>query len=248
VHMPQHLGPADRIDPGFLYGATTACRVSVLRELGGWNEEYRSNFEDVDLSQRIKKSGFKLLYAPACRAWHLRRDNLESVLRTFWNWNYFGYENLFATVESWLSGRLPSIWWRYRMARLDDLRHTGLNPVTLLLPWTWIIRDLHKLQARVGDIGRISDVAALAGSLLQRLGMETHAVAAFFRQLEQLTASLEPLPSRQPLRLDIANPIAVGALESIPDAGFWSRCNAEMPLSAEFQLPPPPTQGNQIRQ
>jgi len=241
VHMPQHMGPADRVDPGFLYGATTACRVSVLRQLGGWNEEYKSNFEDVDLSQRLKKSGFKLLYAPACRAWHLRRDTTESVLRTFWNWNYFGYESSYASVESWLTSRLPSIWWRYRMVRLDDLRHPGLSPISLLLPWTRIIRDLHVLQGKVGDIGRISDVASLAGSLLQHLGMETDRVAAFLKHLEQLTESLKPQPSREPLRLDIANPIAAGALESIPDAGFWTRCNAEMRLSPEFQISPPPT-------
>lgn len=84
--MPQHWGP-DRLDdaPG-LFGADCVFRTSALREVEGWDARYRTNFEDMDLSLRLKARGGQLVYEPRAWARHLRRDDLVSVLRTFWSW------------------------------------------------------------------------------------------------------------------------------------------------------------------
>jgi GT2 family glycosyltransferase len=237
VHMPQHQGNADQFNPRHLCGATTSCRVSALRQLGGWNEKYVSNYEDVDLSERLKTSGYTLLYTPSCRAWHLRRDTLQSVLKTFWNWNFFGYEDSVTAIDKWLESRQPSIWWRFRLARLDDLRHPNLCPITLMMPWTWVIRDLHVLRSKVGDFGSIGHVTTIAGNILIRLGMKPQGVMAFTKHLDQLASSVEPhQTTREPLRQDIAHQIAVSALESIPDNSYWQICNAGIERSSDFKI------------
>ena len=131
MHMPQHHGPDEMRDPRILFGSTTACRVAIARALGGWNERFVSHFEDVDLSGRIKAAGHHLLYAPACQAWHLRRDTDDSVLRTHWYWNYFGYEHAVRDFALWLNRRMPYIWQCYRTFRTEDLQHPALAPITL---------------------------------------------------------------------------------------------------------------------
>jgi hypothetical protein len=154
-----------------------------------------------------------------------------------WNWNYYGYENVLATIETWLASRVPSLWWRYRTESLEDLRHPILAPITLLMPWTWIMRDLHVLRGKAADIGPLKQVATLAGNILFRVGMKPAGIAAFLKHLGALAENLEPNKTdREPLRPDIARQIAGAALASIPDINYWTVCNAEMERSPDFQI------------
>jgi biofilm PGA synthesis N-glycosyltransferase PgaC len=222
VHMAQHHGPREMMNPRVLTGATSACRVPVLKQLGGWNERYQTNAEDVDLSTRLTKAGFSFLYAPNCQAWHLRRDTTESVLRTHWNWNYFGYEHRFATPADWIGVRLPAIWEEFRLCRVIDLKHPVLCPITLLFPFSWIIRDLNALQPKIKDIGHIADVIAIAGSVVLQYGMpEKHAVDMCNWLTQLLTELNLPAKSDQRLHKQIAHWVKVRAQESIPDVTYW---------------------------
>jgi GT2 family glycosyltransferase len=237
VHMPQHLGSQEQLDPRLITGATAAYRVSILRQFSGWNERFVSNFEDVDLCDRLRASGFHLLYSPACRAQHLRRDTLQSVLKTFWAWNFYGYEESLKSLDRWLESRLQSIWWRHRLARMDDVRHPSLCPITLLMPWVWILRDLDMLRKNAGDIGQIGALATIAGNILIRLGMKPQNVIAMTQHIEKLAAELDAgHASPQPLSPQIARQVAVAALENIPDASYWQICNAGMEQSSDFHL------------
>jgi glycosyltransferase involved in cell wall biosynthesis len=85
LYLAQHRGPV-RVDNVDLFGADCVFRVSALRQVNGWNARYRTNFEDCDLSQRLRAAGFRLIYEPNSRARHLRRDTVIEVLRTQWNW------------------------------------------------------------------------------------------------------------------------------------------------------------------
>jgi GT2 family glycosyltransferase len=50
----------------------TAClfRTHALRQLGGFDETYRSYLEDVDLGLRCLRAGFSGIYVPEAKAWH----------------------------------------------------------------------------------------------------------------------------------------------------------------------------------
>ena len=50
----------------------------------------RSNYEDVDICERLKKKGYNLIYEPKAIVDHIKSDDLCSVLNTYWKWN-IGY-------------------------------------------------------------------------------------------------------------------------------------------------------------
>jgi glycosyltransferase involved in cell wall biosynthesis len=90
AHMPQEWGETLLQNPRFLYGCNNVFRRSAILEAGGYNETMRTNGEDVDLSERLRKRGWELVYEPAARATHLRHDTLQSILETYWRWWRFG--------------------------------------------------------------------------------------------------------------------------------------------------------------
>lgn len=93
VHMAQHLGPELLETPPFLYGNNTVFNKEYLETVGLYNEKFRTNYEDVDLSIRLYNSGFRLVYTPKARVEHLRRDTIRSVLNTYWHWKYYKHMN-----------------------------------------------------------------------------------------------------------------------------------------------------------
>lgn len=90
VHMKQHWEP-DKRHPPFLFGSNTVFRREALIRAGLYNEDYRNNYEDVDICERIKKAGFLLAYEPQAIVYHLKSDNLGTILDNYWNWNLAYY-------------------------------------------------------------------------------------------------------------------------------------------------------------
>lgn len=222
VHMHQHFGPDERLNPQVLFGANSACRVAALKQINGWNERFRTNSEDLDLTVRLIKSGFSCLYFPTCQAWHLRRDTPLSVLRSFWNWNNVDFDHYFTSVEDWTRQRLHFIWQEFRRYRVMDLPYPPIRPVTLLFPFVFVIRDLAALQKRIPAIGHIAQVLLVATEVLSQYGMPPKQLDAFGNLLSQLLSELSiPASSPQPLHPQIANLLRTMAQESIPDANYW---------------------------
>lgn len=90
AHMPQDWGDATLLNPRFLFGSNLLLRRSVLERVGGYAENFRTNGEDVDISQRIRAQGFSLVYEPGAVVKHLRQDTIRSVLDAYWRWWRFG--------------------------------------------------------------------------------------------------------------------------------------------------------------
>lgn len=90
VNMKQHWGESARFVP-FMYGASSVFRKSALADVGFYDELYRTNYEDYDICRRLKEKGFKFFYVPYAVASHTKEDNLYSLLRSFWNWQFYYY-------------------------------------------------------------------------------------------------------------------------------------------------------------
>ena len=105
VFMRQHWGSGRQVNPPGLFGADQLFRVDALRDVGGWNPKYRTNHEDMVLSNALMTRGYHLVYTPAALAFHLRRDTLHSVLANFWRWYYTTadeagkYDNVSGLIE-----------------------------------------------------------------------------------------------------------------------------------------------------
>jgi glycosyltransferase involved in cell wall biosynthesis len=90
AHFPQSWGSIKIIDPHFLWGLCSAFKRESLLKVGLFSPIFKTNGEDVDISLRMKKMGYRLLYDPRIKVNHLRTDNILSLLKSTYRANYFG--------------------------------------------------------------------------------------------------------------------------------------------------------------
>jgi len=57
-------------DASFMTGCCCLLSAEALRQIGGFDEAYFAYVEDADLSLRMKKGGFRMLYQPNARVLH----------------------------------------------------------------------------------------------------------------------------------------------------------------------------------
>lgn len=75
----------------YLYGLCMSYRLSVLKQVGGFNPEFSTNAEDVDIGLRINNAGYRLRYLPDAKVYHQRTDSEDSLKRAMYNWYAAGY-------------------------------------------------------------------------------------------------------------------------------------------------------------
>ena len=61
-------------------GCNMAFRKSCLQAVGGFDPQYRTAGDDVDLCWRVQQHGWALGFSPAAVVWHHRRNSV----RTYW--------------------------------------------------------------------------------------------------------------------------------------------------------------------
>jgi glycosyltransferase involved in cell wall biosynthesis len=86
AHMPQDWGETRIENPKFMFGNNGLGRKAAIQEADGYNERYRTNGEDVDLSDRLRARGYRFIYEPAAIVSHLREDSVGSILNAYWRW------------------------------------------------------------------------------------------------------------------------------------------------------------------
>lgn len=147
VHMRQHWGDVKIIDPPFLLGCNNVFFKKILLKMGLYDEKLRTNAEDADISGKIYRAGFTLIYEPSAIVEHLRRDSLLSVLETFWRHHYAArlpIGNLFRLIykigENGLRSSKLAIEdiskWRFKLVSIDLLLffyHTKIDIKKYLL-------------------------------------------------------------------------------------------------------------------
>ena len=74
-----HHKGVDKVDRGqfdnssetsFASGCCMMVKSEVFEKLGFFDEKYFLYYEDADLSERVKKAGYKIVYAPKAIIWH----------------------------------------------------------------------------------------------------------------------------------------------------------------------------------
>ena len=79
-------GQFDKVaETDFATGACSFINVKALKETGYFDEKYFMYFEDADLSQRMKRKGWKVLYSPKGYLWHkvAQSSGIGSVLNDY---------------------------------------------------------------------------------------------------------------------------------------------------------------------
>jgi GT2 family glycosyltransferase len=90
AHATQGHGPAPKL-VDHLYGLCMSYRLSVLKQVGGFNPDFRTNAEDVDFGLRVNQAGYRLRYLPQARVYHQRTDDEISLKRAMVAWYAAGY-------------------------------------------------------------------------------------------------------------------------------------------------------------
>ena len=141
THMTQDLG-TERIDIEYpshkrLGGFGTIFRKEAVLGVGGYNENYRTNYEDVDLCARLLKAGHKLIFEPRAVAFHQRRDSIGSVVRTSWHWDFYSHYFKGGYNYLWLKVFLNFRW--ARVLAWSHLRSKRFSLLLVDLPLPWIL-------------------------------------------------------------------------------------------------------------
>lgn len=91
VHMRMDRGEQRIRNPMFLHGCNGLYRKSALLGVGCYDEAMLTAGDDADIGRRLRSAGWELLHEPEASVTHLRRDSIESVLRSYWQWIHFGF-------------------------------------------------------------------------------------------------------------------------------------------------------------
>ena len=172
IHMAQHWGEKVIVNPPYLFGANTVFKKEALLDVGLYDEKYKTNFEDVDISRRLKKKKWKLIYTPEAKVYHLKKDDLKSLLLTFWRWNFHYYEekNYYQDITS-ISAKLDENFGRANIFLQEDLKANRyrLFYIDFLLPFVLCLLDFCYMYDRcsVKDIYITPDKIAVFLSLLE---------------------------------------------------------------------------------
>jgi len=102
VHMKQYWDKEG--EPAFLFGSNTVFRKDVIVAVGLYNEDFKNNYEDVDICSRLKDKGYVLIYEPRAIAHHLRNDDICSILNSYWKWNlgYYQEKRYYSNQKSFI--------------------------------------------------------------------------------------------------------------------------------------------------
>jgi Glycosyltransferase like family 2 len=150
--LSQHWGSNLLVNADWLYGANCIFRVDILKKVGGWNPFFRKNCEDWDLSQRLRQAGYNLIYQPSALAHHLRRDRLEDVLDTSYN---YGHHPQFLGGQTYTSTRAigsviaPSAGLAMQgLQKCIQEERPELTYLCFLQFYWWCLRDLRQVRQR----------------------------------------------------------------------------------------------------
>lgn len=75
--------PDELIDNDWATGGVVFCRNEVVRDVG-WSGSYFLSFEDVDISMRAKKCGWRVVVVPSAIAFHTGESTRTSTITSYY--------------------------------------------------------------------------------------------------------------------------------------------------------------------
>ena len=89
-NMKQNWGNRNILNPDFIAGCNTLLKKKIWNNGIKYDENYKTNGEDVNFSRRLKKNNLSTYYNAKAICYHLQSDNLNSLSQRYWRYNYYG--------------------------------------------------------------------------------------------------------------------------------------------------------------
>lgn len=90
IQVPSERAPSgssmvspELIDNDWATGGVIFCRAEVIRDVG-WDGSFFLGFEDVDISLRAKKSGWRVVVVPSAIAYHSGESTRERAISSYY--------------------------------------------------------------------------------------------------------------------------------------------------------------------
>jgi O-antigen biosynthesis protein len=81
-----------------LAGCNMVFRKAALEKIGGFDAQFRTAGDDVDICWRMLEAGYKLGFSPAAFVWHFRRNTIQA---------YYGQQRGYGRAEAMLYPKYP---------------------------------------------------------------------------------------------------------------------------------------------
>ncbi len=107
-------------------GACLMTRQSIVRQIGGLDEQLFMYFEEVDFCRRVKAAGWKVFYVPEARVYHhwmqsVKQDNIAATRRLFRS-QFLYFRKHHGLAAAWLLRVLSSVTVATRTGRIVAVR------------------------------------------------------------------------------------------------------------------------------
>lgn len=129
-------------DVGWVFGANALYETAALQDVGGWDEQYQTNYEDVDLGERLEEAAYTLRYIPSARAEHNRTDSIIGAVRGRWNWFYRGHREPESVIDIIKRAPYHSIFAVLGLWKELQNLNFHLMPISVLMPIFWVYYDI----------------------------------------------------------------------------------------------------------
>jgi len=121
-----------------LMGLCFSFRKNVLLGMGGFNEDYRTNGEDVDIGCRLKRKGLKQVYNPEIGVNHFRYDTFKSVLSMVYRHSFWQSRALRANGINPASQTKKAFRWLIICTGSSFIRHKNIRLILLSIVYCTI--------------------------------------------------------------------------------------------------------------
>ena len=89
----QSWGKTDILNPPFIYGCNTILLKNYWKKTKGYDENLKTNGEDIDLCKQLKSIGnINFFYSSNSLCYHLQEDSVLSLSKRVWRYHSFGYK------------------------------------------------------------------------------------------------------------------------------------------------------------
>ncbi len=161
-----------------LAGCNMVFAKAALEKVGGFDPQFTSAGDDVDICWRMLDAGFKLGFCPAAFVWHFRRNTIKA---------YYGQQRGYGRAEAMLYARYPE-----RFNVLGQIKWNGTIPGLARTVPGGTERRVLWAATRPGLQTVFEPALSLAAFLPQTLewalGWEAAAIACYFAGLSVVPA------------------------------------------------------------
>lgn len=140
------------------YGCALLCRGELLKQLGGFDDQFFCNFEEVDLCRRIWESGHPILFFPGAEITHIGGNSTKQAPIRFYleKWrNRYRYYNKWHGEAGMRRGRHAAIAWLGtrsllyallgRLAQRESYRHRA-RMYAAAFRWNWKLNPVRFVE------------------------------------------------------------------------------------------------------